>query len=163
MFLARTAKHFNNNRSSAVGNDDNNESIVDVSANVTVEGTAGDGIHVDQVGSLTAMELFGELLEMTEPDSPLHVASRWLLNVMYMTIGGYPDDVPRRQRVGPGLFASQEEFPRFTDIAPQRRLKRRVTRGRVASRWPRPLPASQSASPTRAARPMSSSSTMDRS
>ena len=44
------------------------------------------GIHIDQSGSLGAIEHFEKVIKYTRADDPYHVASRWLVNVMYMTI-----------------------------------------------------------------------------
>jgi len=77
-----------------------------------------DGVHVDQAGSRAAIELFEEVLE----DSPENLRARWLLNLGYMTIGGYPDDVPPRWLIDSDTFESDEEFPRFADTAGERGL-----------------------------------------
>ncbi len=51
---------------------------------------AGAGIHKDKSGSQKAIEIYERVLQ----DRPDDLESRWLLNVAYMTIGGYPDQVP---------------------------------------------------------------------
>ncbi|MEI9912129.1 MAG: VCBS repeat-containing protein [Bacteroidota bacterium] len=48
------------------------------------------GVHVDKTGSSNAIEIY-EMLLQRNPDD---LESRWLLNIAYMTIGGYPKDVP---------------------------------------------------------------------
>ena len=73
------------------------------------------GVHVDQTGSRQAIALFEELLTRNPED----LRARWLLNLAYMTIGGYPQDVPAPFLIPPERFASAEEFPRFTDVAPR--------------------------------------------
>jgi hypothetical protein len=75
----------------------------------------GDGVHVEQDNSKEAIKYFTESLEQYPSD----LASRWLLNVAYMTVGAYPDGVPQRYRIPPKTFNSDEEFPRFVDVAPQ--------------------------------------------
>ena len=75
----------------------------------------GKGVHVNQEGSRKAIELFEEFLGYY----PKAHAARWLLNIAYMTVGGYPDDVPKQFLIPPDTFASDEPFPRFTDIAPE--------------------------------------------
>jgi hypothetical protein len=50
-------------------------------------------------------------------DSSLYVTARWLLNIAYMTIGAYPDGVPKRHVIDPSVFESKIEFPRFKNIA----------------------------------------------
>ena len=51
---------------------------------------AGKGVHANKTGSQKAIELFTVLLENDAADHE----SQWLLNVAYMTIGGYPQQVP---------------------------------------------------------------------
>ena len=71
------------------------------------------GVHMDKKGSEKAIELYKQLLA----DDPNDLESRWLINVAYMTIGGYPDQVP------PGLLlevANEDTLNTikpFTDVA----------------------------------------------
>ncbi|HEX6180461.1 MAG TPA: CRTAC1 family protein, partial [Chitinophagaceae bacterium] len=71
------------------------------------------GRHNDKTGSEKAIELYKQLLT----DDPSDLESRWLINVAYMTIGGYPDSVP------PGLLLkvtnddSLNAIKPFTDVA----------------------------------------------
>ncbi|MEI9943571.1 MAG: VCBS repeat-containing protein [Chitinophagaceae bacterium] len=71
------------------------------------------GIHKDRTGSEKAIELYKQLLT----ENPGDLESRWLINVAYMTIGGYPDKVP------PGLLLnvvnddSLNTIKPFTDVA----------------------------------------------
>ncbi|WP_342645555.1 CRTAC1 family protein [Mucilaginibacter sp. CSA2-8R] len=51
---------------------------------------AGNGIHTDKAGSEKAIELYKKLLKT----DPYDYESRWLLNIAYMTTGGYPGKVP---------------------------------------------------------------------
>ncbi|MCY4602284.1 MAG: hypothetical protein OXF27_20460, partial [Acidobacteria bacterium] len=105
----------------------------------------GSGIHSRQEPARLAIDAFMHVLENTpEPQagnltsgvksrnlavggSPEHalaeaasrnLAARWLLNIAYMTIGGYPDDVPERFLIPPQTFESPEKMPRFDNIAP---------------------------------------------
>ena len=48
------------------------------------------GVHQDKTGSQKAIELYKQLLT----DNPADLESRWLLNIAYMTTGGYPQEVP---------------------------------------------------------------------
>ena len=48
---------------------------------------------------------------------------RWLLNVAYMTLGGYPDAVPQKYLIAPSLFKSAESVGRFVDVAPAAGIK----------------------------------------
>ena len=47
-----------------------------------------------------------------------HLGAQWLLNLAYMTVDGYPDDVPEPFRLPPETFRSAETMPRFANIAP---------------------------------------------
>jgi tetratricopeptide (TPR) repeat protein len=42
---------------------------------------------------------------------------RWLLNVAYMTLGGYPGQVPKKYLIAPSVFESKESVGRFVDVA----------------------------------------------
>jgi hypothetical protein len=48
---------------------------------------------------------------------------RWLLNLAYMTLGGYPSAVPPAQLIPPSAFASTGTIGRFTDVASRAGLK----------------------------------------
>jgi hypothetical protein len=47
-------------------------------------------IHHDKTGSEKAIEIYKDLLR----ENPGDLESRWLLNIAYMTTGGYPQEVP---------------------------------------------------------------------
>lgn len=51
---------------------------------------AGGGVHQDKTGSRKAIEIYKKILT----SDPNDLESRWLLNVAYMTTGGYPSEVP---------------------------------------------------------------------
>ena len=76
------------------------------------------GIHTQQEGSLQAITYLTEVLRNTTVELPLHLEARWLLNIAYMTVGGYPEQVPKPYLLPPDAFQSTEEMPRFTNIAP---------------------------------------------
>ncbi len=78
-----------------------------------------EGVHVLQEGSRKAIRHFLELLNETSEEEASHLSARWLLNIAYMTIGGYPDDVPGRHLIPPKAFESEIDFPRFQNIAPK--------------------------------------------
>ena len=46
-------------------------------------------------------------------------ASRWLLNLAAMTLGGYPHEVPKSHLIAPEVFQSKIDFPRFENVAPK--------------------------------------------
>jgi hypothetical protein len=73
----------------------------------------GSGVHVQQSGSRKAIEYLQILLSR----APDHIVARWLMNIAYMTVGEYPQQVPKKFLIPPSAFDSQEEFPRFTNVA----------------------------------------------
>ena len=75
------------------------------------------GLHTDKEGSEQAIKYFTKVLESTQPNNTRHMASRWLLNIMHMTLGTYPDKVPKFYLIPPDVFESPVEFPRFKNIA----------------------------------------------
>jgi len=77
--------------------------------------------------SQKAVEYFLKYLTI-KPDE---LEVRWLLNLAYMTLGGYPDQVPQKYLVPPSIFASTEDVGRFTDVAPQAGLNSFSTAGGV--------------------------------
>ena len=70
-------------------------------------------IHVERSGSELAIGYFTELLQTAPRDS----GTAWLLNVAAMTLGTYPDAVPKRWRIPPERLASEHELPRMPDRA----------------------------------------------
>ena len=73
----------------------------------------GRGVHRIPTGSRNAIQILTEILERNRDD----LAARWLLNIAYMTVGDYPDQVPARWLVPPAAFASEYELKRFSDVA----------------------------------------------
>lgn len=73
------------------------------------------GQHLKPAGSQRAIEILEEILAGTPDDA----GARWLLNIAYMTIGGYPQDVPEAWRIPESAFASEAELAGFVDIAPR--------------------------------------------
>ena len=71
------------------------------------------GRHKLRSGSERAIEYFERYLEREQ--SSLEV--RWLLNVAYQTLGGYPDKVPKGYLITPPALESKENVGRFVDIA----------------------------------------------
>ena len=49
---------------------------------------------------------------------PANIELRWLLNLAYMTMDGYPSQVPKEFLIPPSAFASKEDIGRFLDVAP---------------------------------------------
>ena len=79
----------------------------------------GDGIHTQQEPSQQAISYFKGVLQNTPKHESLHLAAQWLINIAYMTIGGYPDQVPKAYLIPQKAYESEEEIPRFTNIAPK--------------------------------------------
>ncbi len=75
------------------------------------------GRHERQEGSRRAIRHFTEVLRNMPPGSSFALRSRWLLNIAHMTLGSWPDGVPEPDRIGPEVFASGQEFPRFPNVA----------------------------------------------
>ena len=84
---------------------------------------SGDGIHKRKSGSQNAIKCFLEVLNRPTDEKveqvKVHEPSRWLLNIAYMTIGGYPDDVPTEHLIPVDFFQSEVDFPRFMNIYPK--------------------------------------------
>jgi hypothetical protein len=75
----------------------------------------GSGLHKNFTGSTQAIEIYKNYLQK----NPGSYDSRWLLNIAYMTLGKYPQEVPKEWLI-PGL--GQDTIPgfkAFEDIAPQ--------------------------------------------
>lgn len=68
--------------------------------------------HINREGSTKAIELLEEYLE----EAPFNYEIQYLLNIAYMTLGGYPDEVPEEFRI-PESYFNQDSFPKFQDVA----------------------------------------------
>jgi len=73
------------------------------------------GVHAKKEGSNRAIQCLTAVLKGTPHD----LQARWLLNLAWMTVGGYPDRVPREHLIPPESFSSDEDFPRFENVAPR--------------------------------------------
>jgi hypothetical protein len=73
------------------------------------------GLHVEKRGSQHAIESFTRVLDRRPDDDD----ARWLLNLAHMTLGTWPDGVPAKWLVHPSRFASDVDFPRWRDVAPE--------------------------------------------
>ncbi len=72
-----------------------------------------DGIHKIKTGSRKAIETYLALLQKNPGD----LDSRWLLNIAYMTLGEYPENVPAKFLLpGLGIDTGTKVKP-FTDMA----------------------------------------------
>ena len=70
------------------------------------------GQHLNREGSTKAIEFLEACLEV----NPFDYELQYLLNIAYMTLGGYPDEVPEEFRI-PEEYFEQNDFPKFQDIA----------------------------------------------
>jgi hypothetical protein len=75
---------------------------------------ASGGMSSERLGGLAApnKRTADQLVHFRE-------ASRWLLNLAYMTLGEYPDSVPGKHLVSPEVFATSDGFPRFENVGPK--------------------------------------------
>jgi hypothetical protein len=71
------------------------------------------GVHTIKTGSTKAIKVYETILRSTPDD----LESKWLLNIAFMTLGGYPKDVPKEFLI-PGLDADTAfKVKPFTDMA----------------------------------------------
>ncbi|GAB5562439.1 MAG: hypothetical protein SynsKO_40860 [Synoicihabitans sp.] len=75
-------------------------------------------LHSQSEGSRTAIRYFTEVLEAGARQEFFYYASRWLLNVAYMTLGEYPHGVPAAYLISAESFQSGADFPTFSNVAP---------------------------------------------
>ncbi|MCI0631127.1 MAG: CRTAC1 family protein [Phycisphaerales bacterium] len=75
----------------------------------------GGGIHTDRNPAERARESYVKYMMLCPND----LGARWMLNILSMALGEYPQGVPEDLRIPPSAFASQYDIKRFTDIAPQ--------------------------------------------
>jgi len=74
----------------------------------------GAGQHKITTGSEKAVQHFLEYLKALADDLEV----QWLLNIAYMTLGKYPQEVPPAYLIGSENFVSGQDIGRFVDIAP---------------------------------------------
>ena len=79
----------------------------------------GAGLHVHKRGSTTALEHFERVARGRHGDKRLVLSATWLLNVAHMTLGTWPEGVPEGLRISREALASDIDFPRFRNVAPQ--------------------------------------------
>ena len=73
----------------------------------------GSGVHQLPRGAQGAVREFSALLEKNADDDQ----ARWLLNVAYMQLGRYPQDVPKAWLIPSSLYDSEQDIGDFPDIA----------------------------------------------
>jgi FG-GAP-like repeat/ASPIC and UnbV len=74
---------------------------------------AGEAVHRNQAGSREAVKWFTAYLA----ESPRDLRVIWLLNIVSMTLGEYPDKVPPEYRIATKLARPSGEAPRFENVA----------------------------------------------
>ena len=72
-----------------------------------------DGLHTVKEGSENAIEIFSEILD----DNPNDKNAKYLINIAYMTLGFDLNNIPKKHRIHPNAFKSEEEIPRYEEIA----------------------------------------------
>ena len=70
--------------------------------------------YTDAADSQKAIQYFLKYLEQKPDDLEV----KWLLNMAYLTVGGYPASVPPKYLIPVAAFSSKEEVGRFVDVAP---------------------------------------------
>ncbi len=73
------------------------------------------GVHQEQEGASQAYRMPLETLE----NDPQDYEAIWLLNLVSMQLGNYPDSVPEPWRLSPDLFDSPLDIGQFYDRAPK--------------------------------------------
>jgi hypothetical protein len=81
-----------------------------------------EGVHRITRGSEKAVELYRELLSNPATPAENALAYRWIMNIGFMTLGKYPNDVPREWLIPPSTFESDQDIGRFKDVAASRGL-----------------------------------------
>ncbi len=75
---------------------------------------AGGGVHRHREPARTARSAYLLFLRFF----PYDVTSRWILNILSMAIGDYPEGVEPRYRLPPLPLPAREAVGRFVDVAP---------------------------------------------
>lgn len=73
----------------------------------------GTGVHADKSGSENAIALYLKVLK----DDPDDYATLWLLNIAYMTTGGYPKEVPPQYLLKMDADSTDHGIKPFKDVA----------------------------------------------
>jgi hypothetical protein len=88
--------------------------LTNPAANVCILPLEGQARHTDQEGARNAIRIYTAILR----DFPDDLGSRWLLNLSYLAIGGYPDSVPKRHLITGIQPRGDVKFPIHHNIAP---------------------------------------------
>jgi FG-GAP-like repeat/ASPIC and UnbV len=79
-----------------------------------------DGVHRKQESGRLAASLLTDVVRSLPPTTVEYVDAQWLLNIVAMTLGEWPDGVPADARIDPSHFRSEAPFPRFLEDAQAR-------------------------------------------
>jgi hypothetical protein len=82
---------------------------------------AREAVHSYPAGSSEAVHRFSAYLDRRPED----VGARWLLNIAHMTLGSYPDGVPRAYLIPLEPFQSGSDLGRFPNVAARVKLSAR--------------------------------------
>lgn len=82
-------------------------------ASVCILPLKGGGRHTHQEGARGAIARYTELLRHFPDDH----GSKWLLNIAYLAIGGYPDSIPKRFLIPNLAPRRRDAFPQFPNVA----------------------------------------------
>ena len=80
----------------------------------------GAGIHTQEEGSRRAIECFQVVLNNSDEYSVMWLRSRWLLNIAHMTVGDYPNRVPKEYLIPSSQLLAGEPFKKFANVAEQK-------------------------------------------
>jgi hypothetical protein len=72
-----------------------------------------DGLHQDTSSAEKAISIYLKILKAFPND----LQARWLLNLAYMTLGDYPEGVPRNVHIPDIAKTKTTEIPEFRDVA----------------------------------------------
>eukprot|EP01035_Chromulina_nebulosa_P020456 gene20456-26542_t len=72
----------------------------------------GKALHLKPYGSERAIKYLTIELEAR----PTNIGAKWLLNVAHMTLGNYPDKVPKEYLISPKLFESEYDIKTFPNV-----------------------------------------------
>jgi hypothetical protein len=86
------------------------------------------GQHTNIEGSTEAIKLYEDILTK----SPDDLTSKYLLTIASMTLGQYPDGIPKPMRIPADFFTSKVDFPQFPDISNELGFTTRGTAGGIA-------------------------------
>lgn len=86
----------------------------------------GEGVYKMTSGSESAVKIYERILK----EFPEDEQSRWLLNLAYMTLGKWPQAVPKQFLIPESVFKSKGDI-RFKDVAIQLGVDRRGISGGV--------------------------------